>query len=1032
MKEKFDDESIKLFSNTYSEEEINELISENKIKEGPKYKEQSVKDLIENNKLSESNIELNEIDENTDLENMLINDHSMMDAHVEDIKGADKELDRQRAEKEKGILYKEFFDSYINDLKNKIALYQRRTKDTKKDSVQYQRLIDSLANVRTILNSRDQDINKLIDSVLYLSEAANAYYDTHRGSRRTDEGKARKDMAKEIRDFMRDFFFGMSFSYGDSGATDPDIAVPADAEKKRVNKSIKDFDKAYKNWCTNFAKDEIIDERIHVREKFSLFKAYEEDIQKYKAIHSETKEEDMPYVIRQYDMLSEQCHFLDLLEEQEGKRVLKDKNNKEMLSLDEEIEKYAEDQGDEEKEEKISFTGKNEGLSDKTVKALEEVDKWFVRNSYNGGFMGNIADRFKNNNSEIVKLLLAKTKRERLYIYYLLETDHRKDPSLVDVHDAMDNYVPKLDLIKSTILATPLKFYSRFAGDYVYMHKLSDALRANKNNKQMLIRFSELNAETEKDKKKKETLLEAKENGQALTRRERLDVAAIERDLSLKDAYRVMKKLRNKQTELEVTDNTDKKHEIQEEIDRLTRDAKERLRDLIEKDKQVGEVRKALGLDKGKVGDKNAPLDVKEENDNSQVQQFSGELDSFAGATQTLSIISTAASGLSKVSWGLDEVASKELSSILGTDVGISFAVASNLLSFFASAYALSFAANMHAGDIMKTIISLGQSLTSAVSKLWTTAEKAEFVATHGSNATYVASEALQATGIAAAGATIAIGAYTAISAGLDSHNAENAKKLLKSKYTNRLRSKQEILDDKSLSKDQRDAELKKSKEARYEKNMIRLSEKLSERKALSGEVTMVSGTMALIGVLIPGVGTVMSLAGLGLILAHKLTDRSIMRSIREETFDEFFNFQEFYDKVKSRMDNAGKTIYDPDNFKDMLRRRLAAAAGYADLISAQMGIATKYAELIYEKLFPSDKPADGDEQNEGALHVEGDEQNEGDLHVEIDKQDKKVNKAKEDEKKAYIQIVKSFGLSYNEKKKKPAKKLLVRKMCGR
>ena len=1019
--EKSDIDLFKSTENIQINEETKKYFENKDLLDISMIREESVDSILKKSKETEKlDLKDDEISEKSENQEILINDYSKMDVQVGEINKADQDLDKQRAKEEKKILSDEFIKYYLKDFQNFIASYQGLTKDKKKDSVSYQRLIDSLSNVRTNLNLKDPDFNKLIDSALYLSEAANAYYDTHRGHRGTEEGRARKDMAKKIRDYMLDFFIGMSMGLGDTGDPEPDIKVPDDAEKKRVNKSIKDFDKAYKNWCTNFAKDEIIDERIHVREKFSLFKAYEEDIQKYKAIHSETKEEDMPYVIRQYDMLSEQCHFLDLLEEKKGKRVLKDKNNKEMLSLDEEIEKYAEDQGDEEKEEKISFTGKNEGLSDKTVKALEEVDKWFVRNSYNGGFMGNIADRFKNNNSEIVKLLLAKTKRERLYIYYLLETDHRKDPSLVDVHDAMDNYVPKLDLIKSTILATPLKFYSRFAGDYVYMHKLSDALRANKNNKQMLIRFSELNAETEKDKKKKEALLEAKENDQALTPQEKLDVAAIERDLSLKDAYRVMKKLRNKQTELEVTDNTDKKHEIQEEIDRLTRDAKESLRDLIEKDKQVGEVRKALGLDKGKVGDKNAPLDVKEKNDNSQVQQFSGEFDSFAGAQQTLSTISTAASTLSKVSWGLDEAASKELSSILGTDVGISFAVASNLLSFFASAYALSFAANMHAGDIMKTIISLGQSLTSAVSKLWTTAEKAEFVATHGSNATYVASEALQATGIAAAGATIAIGAYTCISAGLDSHNAENAKKLLKSKYTNRLRSKQEILDDKSLSKDQRDAELKKSKEARYEKNMIRLSEKLSERKALSGEVTMVSGTMALIGVLIPGVGTVMSLAGLGLILAHKLTDRSIMRSIREETFDEFFNFQEFYDKVKSRMDNAGKTIYDPDNFKDMLRRRLAAAAGYADLVSAQMGIATKYAELIYEKLFPSDKPADGDEQNEG------------DLHVEIDKQDKKVNKAKEDEKEAYIQIVKSFGLSYNEKKKKPAKKLLVRKMCGR
>ena len=157
MKGDLERSDIELFKNSENiqiNEETKKYFENKNLLDISMIREESVDSILKKNKETEKlDLKDDEISEKSENQEILINDHSMMDAYVEDIKGADKELDRQRAEKEKGILYKEFFDSYINDLKNKIALYQRRTKDTKKDSVQYQRLIDSLANVRTILNS---------------------------------------------------------------------------------------------------------------------------------------------------------------------------------------------------------------------------------------------------------------------------------------------------------------------------------------------------------------------------------------------------------------------------------------------------------------------------------------------------------------------------------------------------------------------------------------------------------------------------------------------------------------------------------------------------------------------------------------------------------------------------------------------------------------------------------------------------------------------------------------------------------------
>ena len=82
----------------------------------------------------------------------------------------------------------------------------------------------------------------------------------------------------------------------------------------------------------------------------------------------------------------------------------------------------------------------------------------------------------------------------------------------------------------------------------------------------------------------------------------------------------------------------------------------------------------------------------------------------------------------------------------------------------------------------------------------------------------------------------------------------------------------------------------------------------------------------------------------------------------------------------------------DRNAIKKRLRRRVAAAAGFANMASAQDHVAKKYAEFVHNRLFGEDA-------------VEG------------------------EELKAYVALVKSFGLPYDNKKKKPTIEALRRKM---
>jgi hypothetical protein len=147
----------------------------------------------------------------------------------------------------------------------------------------------------------------------------------------------------------------------------------------------------------------------------------------------------------------------------------------------------------------------------------------------------------------------------------------------------------------------------------------------------------------------------------------------------------------------------------------------------------------------------------------------------------------------------------------------------------------------------------------------------------------------------------------------------------------------------------------------------------------------------------IPGLGgTILTAVGFVGGITVSILKAVDLGNIREAMFDRYFHFEEFMQKVKDRMDKKGRQIYDEKTLRERMRRKLAAAAGYSDMISVSNQIAKRYADQVCERLF-------------GGNEV-----------------------MPEDEKNGYIQLIKSFGLKYSEEKKIPDAKLLARKMTGR
>ncbi|MCR4656172.1 MAG: YbjN domain-containing protein [Lachnospiraceae bacterium] len=382
------------------------------------------------------------------------------------------------------------------------------------DSVTYRQFRSAVRHVKILVKKLQPDADEefrpdardLMQAMARLSETAKAFYDTHRGHQYSDKGKDRRMACDMVRQLTRDFYDKMDAAMGGKGYEN--IVTKKKPEEKGVDHRIVSADKmkelvsVYGKWKKHFALQEGL-ERSKIRDRAKLFEPYERYIEMYKDTHR-TKEwpKEIEEVIRDAASYRVQNRVFETYE--------KEKNGIDdpVLAL---AKKHADTiTGRQKPEEKFDSKEIDAKLSDKQLKALDSIDRWFLRNYNNGGTVGTLIN-VKNHHGEIVSELFSKTKRERLFIYYLIETRQRKNPGVFDVFSSQ-SYIPDLERFKDRMLASKFKVMSRIMGGYTYMGKVTESMQVNRDYRSLIKDVAKLDRgvkevkgkELEELKKKKE------------------------------------------------------------------------------------------------------------------------------------------------------------------------------------------------------------------------------------------------------------------------------------------------------------------------------------------------------------------------------------------------------------------------------------------------------------------------------------------------------------------------------------------------
>ena len=103
-------------------------------------------------------------------------------------------------------------------------------------------------------------------------------------------------------------------------------------------------------------------------------------------------------------------------------------------------------------------------IKEQQSKGVLEVDQWVLRNINT------------NDQSEMVTRLLRKSKRERLFIYYLIENRARLKPTFEHLELSQKSYYPNLGRFKEQMVKSRFKIMARFSKDSIYWDKIRQAM----------------------------------------------------------------------------------------------------------------------------------------------------------------------------------------------------------------------------------------------------------------------------------------------------------------------------------------------------------------------------------------------------------------------------------------------------------------------------------------------------------------------------------------------------------------------------
>ena len=739
------------------------------------------------------------------------------------------------------------------------------------------------------------------EKLFELSMAANMYYDSHKSAYKwTYGGTGRLAIAKKVKKLTKKAL----------------LKLLTDEEKKRISsnanvdfrvgesmgtitKDLKAAAKAFRRFMQKIGQDscaytagELLERRMQV------LRLYERKIKLYREAHKdpETRDSDIRELIRAY-------------EEGLGFEALRSatKMDQKQASLHDMIERHVEEEGEIAHREKIKAEDSQEGLSEGQLRGINEIDNWLIRNCKNGGVAGIFG--IKNQHADFVSAVLSLSKRERLHMYYLVETGKRKTPGILDVGMSQSVYIPTLSGFKDQMVATKWKWWARIDGDYTYMYKLSEAFQITREYR------DELRGLTELEKHSAE-----KQKGNAIPS------AAEER---LQKLQEFKNKLETYLATLRQAIKEKGKKKAMEDLQCIeqARECTEQLKELVKLDVAVekAEIENAEGADAleevgaaienaGKVVSK--PATAQEITNLASKYVFHSTWHLKSAGWQKLNL------------WGGSSSTTVDgVSSLLGMVTGILGLVGSGGL--------------MSKEELSSRVLEVVQSGSDTVKSVF---DVKDLVQTAGS-LTADGSAASQMLGYGSVAISAGIAVAKSVAAGKMKYHGKKA-----GSYFEEKRRQAELSG--ALSKEEK-------RELKYEKCMMKLQNDLLKRNAKNAAYSWVDTGLATASLFIPGMGFVKA----GFSMVAKILDNCEVTGIRTRLFDNFFNMDELTAKAMASKDAQRLLKLDePDSvdshkFRAALRKRVAACAGFCDVHAAAGQICMKFARLVREKLFDAATP---------------------------------------------------------------------------
>ncbi len=770
-----------------------------------------------------------------------------------------------------------------------------------------------VANYSTKLNDPDSgyDMNNYAEEMFRLSMAADGYMDTHRGKRVTSEGKFIKENTRVIKGFI-DNALKKIISKEDEKAIKDNSAVDATkADKKTVYKTMSKFASQYKFFAAEIGKEGIVNTpRQRLQMKLNFFAKYENDIKLYRKLIYGTPLYDADYEIDRCIREYENClRWKKVLEAVPGE---KEKDAELKTEVDKVIEDTVLKEDERQKKEKLDPGTVDKHLTKEQLEGVDKIDKWLVRNFNNGGAMGLLLSSTKNPHFDFMNKIFTLSKRERLHMYYLVQTNKRKTPSLVDVGDSqIGNFIPDLEMFKKRMVATKWKFWKRLGGDATYMHKLQEAYDITREYSPEIKSVSVLADPKFKNSKKG--------NGSI----------AYKKMESVSKLYKTLAEYRSLLNEGAQEKDEKKRRRLEPLAMELAAECESKMKELVEIDSQC-EKKKTVN---------------KEVDNLTDIQESVGKAGLFASfAPLGPKMLMDGTEELFHLGWGLDEAGFDEMHLWTGSFsssislVGSTAAVIMGFMSLSQNAD------GMTKEELLSNIMDLAKE----------TAELVETGVKIGREATDKVVENV-ATGVSVVKAVCTGTKLCSEITGLVKRGKSEKKsyKLFTEKTLDRIHSGKKLNE-------------KESRQNRYEGSIMQLSTELKSRDKAACFFTGIEFIGDTIDCFVPLVGKAISLVGFGL---KKLFTGQKTTSIREHLFDSYYNTA----MIRNTMMASLLKRYPGDQLKcnnlsmgitESLRKKIAVEAGFSDVNAACEHVARKYACYLRDKLF-GDNPVTDEEKEQ-------------------------------------------------------------------